>query len=241
MIHPDAWKEWLGSSSLSREKRRDCNRFVSNFGLAYAFLFTEPEGKLILDRTSTTRRRFSFVSSLMVEARGLTFRFSRDFRETYVEVSPRDADFEWIDDQAAALLLLTGELNGEGTFPPQAIDMPPAAYVIRSRFQELEDSFSPDQLTKTRLRLDAIYRCRSQQGPLQIVNIREPGSLSDSDFLANYSRISDDISRVPFWKPLGIYVGMILLLPILLLFLLFAFPLRFFRQPSAKGRPQRRR
>jgi hypothetical protein len=236
MIQKAAWKDWLETSRFSSEERRDMNRFVSTFGYDYAFLFAEQSGRLIVDRTQGSRRRFSFGSVWMVEAGTLTFRLSRDFREAFVELSPLDGAMEWIDDQAAALLLLAGELNGEGSFPPQKIDMPPAAYLIRSRFQALEDVFSANRLASTRQRLDAIYRSRSGQGPLQVTRVGEPLDISESGFLANYSRISDDIGRVPFWKPLGIYVGMILLLPFLLLFLLFAAPLHFFNR-----RPKQRR
>jgi hypothetical protein len=46
-------------------------------------------------------------------------------------------------------------------------------------------------------------------------------------FLANYARMSDDIGRVPFWKPLATYVGMILFLPLGLLILIFTKPILY--------------
>jgi hypothetical protein len=58
----------------------------------------------------------------------------------------------------------------------------------------------------------------------QIYKMRTTGA---SGFLANYARISDDIGRTPFWKPLGIYFGSILLLPFGLLIFLLMTPIRF--------------
>ncbi len=46
-------------------------------------------------------------------------------------------------------------------------------------------------------------------------------------FLANYAKMSDDIGRVPFWKPLATYVGMLLFLPIGLLLLIFMKPILY--------------
>jgi len=216
MTDPASWNEWLAAATVSKQQRRDLQRFVATFGYDYAFLFTEQSGQLILDNTRAFSRRFSPGSSSTIETNSISFRFFWHFRDSSVELSPRHrSDFEWIDDQAAALLLLAGELNGDGNFPPQTIQLPPAAYIFQTRFSDLEAAFSPASFKNTRDRLDAIYRSRSQQGPLRIVPVPEPTALSGTGFLSNYSRLSDDISRVPFWKPLGIYAAMILLLPFL--------------------------
>jgi len=68
-------------------------------------------------------------------------------------------------------------------------------------------------------------------GMLDVFNVRP-----DPGFLANYAQVSDDISRVPFWKPLGIYAGMILLSPLLLLFLVFGMPFLWFLKQRNKSR-----
>ena len=218
---PDLWGRWKGAWQRMRQKRaqnRAERRFIRTFGDDYLFLLTEQEGKIAPER----KGRYAGWST-QIDTPNLAFRFVWDRGDIAVEVSPRNDDFEWISDYEASALLLAGELNEFGKFPAQRIELRSAAEVIRSHFAELEIALSPQNRFLTRGRLDAVRRSFSNDGPLQIIQIGR----NTSGFLANYAQISAEIGEVPFWKPLGIYAGLLLLLPLALLTLLIVPPLLF--------------
>lgn len=174
-----------------------------------------------------------------IQAGQLLLRFTRDRGDFDVRIASSAQEDRWVDVRVVCLLIL---LEGKGESPDSSvrrIKLPPIPDVLRDHFERFEAALSPYRFNETEVALRRISAMRSA-GTLDVFNVRP-----DPGFLANYGTVSDEIGRVPFWKPLGINVLLVLLAPFALLVLILLMPillvLRFRKKPNRGSLPVAKR
>lgn len=216
----EAWLSTPDPNGLTGWKSKYILNFLLQFGTDYDFLFSEHSASFV---PNPRKYRHGMDWAIVtIQAGQLFLRFVRDRGDTEALVAHFNENEGWLPAAGVGLLvLLGGDLEVNPT-PQRAVQLPPLPVVLREYFGEFEKLISPQRIEKTRIDLRRVQGMRLN-GSLDIFELRP-----NSGFLANYAKVSDDIGRVPFWKPLSVYAGLIVLSPVLILAVLVGGPVLWF-------------
>jgi hypothetical protein len=215
----EAWQSTPNQFELTGWKPQYIQSLLRQLGTEYDFLFSHHSARFVPN--AKKYRHGMDWAVVTIQADPLFIRFVRDRGDIGVSVAGQNEEHRWLSAVDVSLRLLLRDDSSEFLSPKQHVQLPQVASVLKERFEDFGQALSSEQFEQTRIDLEQIQKMRAN-GTLDVFHQR-----SNSGFLENYNKISDDITRVPFWKPLGIYVGMILLLPLLLLGLIFMKPTLF--------------
>jgi hypothetical protein len=224
----EAWRSTPNQLDLTGWKPGYIQDFLRQQGTDYDFLFSRHSAQFVPN--AKKYKHGMDWAIVTIQAETLFIRFVRDRGDVEELVAGQNEDRGWLSAAAVSLLLLLRDEWGNASSNEQRIRLPPVAVVLRERFKDFEQALLSEQFGQTRTDLLRIQNMRTAR-TLDVFHERP-----DPGFLANYARLSDDISRVPFWKPLGTYIGIIALLPLLLLALIFMKPTLFLLRKLKEAR-----
>jgi len=224
----EAWVAAPNRAELTSWRPVYIQKFLRQLGSDYDFLFSQHSAEFV----PNTRAYQHGVDWAVVtlQAGRVWLQFIRDRGDIGLMIAPSNETGRWFPAKDLCLLAMMEDGPNSDESQVRRVQLPPIPRAFREHFSAIEELLSPQRIERTQIELSKVMKMRTA-GMLDVFNVRP-----DPGFLANYAQVSDDISRVPFWKPLGIYAGMILLSPLLLLFLVFGMPFLWFLKQRNKSR-----
>lgn len=234
----EAWLATPDRATLTSWRPGYIQKFVRQIGTDYDFLFSEHSAKFVPNGGKS--RHAMDWAVVTIQAGTLLLRFARDRGDFDLSFASANNSGHWVGAMSISIVVF---LNGKEESGDHRIKLPPISEVLHDHFEAFEKALSEEHIDETEVSWRNI-RQKLSAGTLDVFNVaaKQRGAEQDGlnirpdfGFLANYAKISDDIGRVPFWKPLAIYAGIILLLPLLLLVLIVGGPFYwYFKQTSRK-------
>ncbi len=135
-----------------RASRRSERRFADEIQLNLSFLFTEYNGKIVLDRTIKYPRPFDYAS-VIVATDGLCWRFFRGRGELRVWVAPETAPNDWEE-----LSSVLDAIEPDTAQCHSIMFLKDAARLLRSHMDLLKKALSPNRYPELKERLAEMHK-----------------------------------------------------------------------------------